>query len=78
MRRCPLCRANLDTYYALGTLKTYKSGSREAKRALRNGKARVVTFPAGWPSRASVDLVVCSHPCHNDTLDSIKFLQARE
>jgi hypothetical protein len=61
---CPWCHHRIYDRWA--GRKVFLSGSNEAKRALRKGRAKVVSYGRGWPSQGAitVDRVVCSHPCH--------------
>lgn len=75
-RKCPWCFHDLNHPVPLNTLRTYASGSREAKRALRKGRAKV--FRSTRHNLACrPDLVVCAHPCHDYLLTQIGYLPAR-
>lgn len=58
---CPWCHHRIhDRWYGR---KVFLSGSNEARRALRKGRAKIVSYGRDG-RRITVDRVVCSHPCH--------------
>lgn len=58
---CPWCHHRIhDRWYGR---KVFISGSNEAKRALRKGRAKVVSYDR-HSGTITVDRVVCSHLCH--------------
>lgn len=73
---CPWCDHDVLSPYVMSSLKVFRSGSREAKRALRSGRAKVFSRPGSILSHVTVDKVVCAHPCHEDRLSRIRLLES--
>lgn len=62
---CPWCKHRVQSkWYGR---KVFISGSNEAKRALRKGRAKIVSHDQNSYRGGTIshDRVVCAHPCHD-------------